>query len=79
MKNYNEKMIIFRPIQGVWQDVAGESGTLADTLKRFEIIVDDKLQYGRFYQYEKNTVTEIRYRVENTEKITITIWKTTLK
>ena len=70
MKPYKE--ITFRPIQGIWQDVAGDSGTLADTLKRYGLIIDDKCEFARFKDYEKRLT--IWYRAE-VQKITITMWK----
>ena len=64
------KEIIFRPIEGTWQDVAGDSGTLAETLERLSLIIDDKCEFGRF-RYEGFTVW---YRAQPL-KVTITIWK----
>lgn len=70
LRPYRE--IIFRPIQGIWQDVAGDSGTLADTLERYGLIIDDKCEFARFKDYEK--MMSIWYRA-HAQKITITLWK----
>lgn len=50
------KQIIFRPVQGVWQDVAGDSGTLADFLTEYEITLDDRTEFVRLKDYEKTSV-----------------------
>lgn len=66
------KEIQFRPIEGIWQDVAGDSGTLAETLERLNIIIDDKTQFARIYDYENKIC--IFYRA-SAMLVKITIWK----
>lgn len=66
------KEIQFRPIEGIWRDVTGDSGTLAETLERLNIIIDDKTQFARIYDYANDIC--IYYRA-SAMKIRITIWK----
>lgn len=62
----------FRPINGVWQDQTGTGKTLAEILKLYELLIDDKCEFARFKDYQ--TDTEIWYRA-TALKITITIWQ----
>lgn len=64
-----QKEITFRWIAGKWQDVTGDSGTLAEYLQHLDLIIDDKCQFARFYTDSQC----IYYRV-NGGKIIITIW-----
>lgn len=66
------KQIIFVPANGVWQDVAGDSGTLADTLARYDIILDDKTEFARIRDYENNLYILIKC---GAMKVTMTIWQ----
>ena len=76
MNKKNKPIVItFRPIGGIWQDVAGDSGTLAETLERFGIIIDDKCQFARFYDYVNNIC--IWYRAYTETKTTLTIYDIT--
>lgn len=54
MPKQNVKIILFRQVEGIWQDVAGESGTLADTLERLNIIIDDCTEFARIIKYSEN-------------------------
>ena len=67
------KEYIFKNVGGMFVNVAGESETLADILRQLEIVIDDKCQFARFYDYENERC--IYYRAYNWGKITITIWK----
>lgn len=66
------QVITFRPMQGIWRATSGDSDTLANYLQRFNLIVDDKAQFIRFYDRENKRV--IYYRADAL-KITLTIWK----
>lgn len=66
------KEMIFREIEGVWKCVSGESEILADVLLNLELIIDDKCQFARFYDYERNICTWYRHWGG---KITLTLWK----
>lgn len=44
----------FREIDGIWRDVLDKNGDiLADVLKQYEIIMDDRTQFARLYDYER--------------------------
>ena len=66
------KEMIFRPVKGIWKNVAGDSATLADVLTGLNLIIDDKCEFARFKDYENNI--SIWYRAK-AMKITITIWQ----
>ena len=53
-----------------WQDVEGN--VLADFLANYEMIVDDRTQFARMYDYDRNV--SIWYRA-SAGKIRITIWR----
>lgn len=67
------KIKTFMPIEGIWKDVAGDSGTLADTLERLNILIDDNTQFCRIIQYDNKICRTITYRAYNGLKITITL------
>lgn len=62
--------IIFRQIDGIWQDADG--CVLADFLANYEIIVDDRTQFARLYDYDRMLC--IYYRA-TAGKVQITIWR----
>lgn len=62
--------VIFRPVEGVWQDAQG--CILSDFLASYEIIVDDRCQFARLYDYGRMIL--IYYRA-SAGKVTITIWR----
>lgn len=66
------KKIIFQPMQGIWQDDASDSGTLAETLQRLGIIIDDRTQFARLYDYEKGIQINVHIGARNTY---IEIWQ----
>lgn len=43
---------IFRPMPDMWTD-ASSGKVLADVLQEYEIIVDDRTQFARIYDYER--------------------------
>lgn len=64
---------VFRNVDGVWRDVAGDGDILADVLLRYDLVVDDKAQFVRFIDYEYDIY--ILYRAYNDAKITLTVWR----
>ena len=62
--------VIFRPIDGIWRDAEG--CVLADLLADYDIIVDDRCQFARLYDYERRLI--IYYRA-SAGKVTLTIWR----
>lgn len=48
---------IFHPINGVWTDVLGkEHLILADVLMSYDILVDDRTQFMRLYDYDRGII-----------------------
>ena len=64
------KEFIFRPMPNVWMD-AGTCRILADVLAEYEIIVDDRTQFARIYDYERNIL--FYYRA-SAGKVQLTLW-----
>lgn len=64
---------IFILANGIWKDVAGDSGTLAEFLSEYDLLIDDRTQFARIYDYENNIC--IFYKVVNAIKIQIDIWQ----
>lgn len=65
------KQMLFRPVQGIWQDVAGDSGTFSDFLTEYGIIIDDRTEFVRLKDYERNISIWLRMEAM---KISVTIW-----
>lgn len=62
--------IIFRPVDGIWQDAEGH--VLADVLASYDIIVDDRTQFARLYDYERMICFFFR---SYAGKVTLTLWR----
>lgn len=62
---------IFRPMPEIWTD-ASTNKVLADVLNEYDIVVDDRTQFARLYDYQRGM--RIYYRA-SAGKVTITIWK----
>ena len=62
--------IRFRPVDGIWQDAEGH--VLADVLASYDIILDDRTQFARLYDYERELVIYFRAAAL---KATLTIWR----
>lgn len=63
----------FRLIGGVFRDIKNqEQELLTDVLTKYEIIVDDRTQFARLYDYVREVV--IYYRSHG-NVVTIIIWK----
>ena len=65
------KEMIFRPIDGIWRDCSN-GVVLADVLNEYELVIDDRAEFIRLKDYQRNF--SIYYRA-SAGKITITIWK----
>lgn len=64
----------FRPVDGSWVDVRGSKPViLADILQYYEILMDDRTQFARLYDYERRIV--IWYRAYSVMRVTIDVWK----
>ena len=64
---------VFRNVDGIWRDVAGNGDILADVLIRYDLVVDDKAEFIRFKDYERGIY--MWYRAYNEAKITLTVWR----
>lgn len=42
----------FRQIEGVWQDTRENAGILADFLATRNLLIDDRTQFARIYDYD---------------------------
>lgn len=60
----------FYEINGLWQDAHG--CVLADFLSEYNIVMDDRCQFARLYDYERMLC--IWYRA-HAGRVTITIWR----
>ena len=63
--------MIFRPIDGIWRDCS-TGAVLADVLSEYELVIDDRAEFIRFRDYQRNV--SIWYRA-SAGKISITIWQ----
>lgn len=61
---------IFREIGGVWRDLS-TGRVLADLLSEYEIIVDDRCQFARLYDYSRRVL--FLYRA-SAGKVTLTLF-----
>lgn len=66
------KELIFRPIEGIWTDTRENVGTLADFLAAKNLLIDDRTQFARIYDYEEGVC--YMYRASAC-KVSIEIWK----
>ena len=65
------KTLIFRPINGIWTETRENAGTLADFLAAYSLVIDDRMQFGRFYDYDAGYC--IYYRA-SAGKVSIEFW-----
>lgn len=63
--------MIFRPIDGIWQDCS-TGAVLADVLSEYDIVFDDRAEFMRLRDYDRNVYIWVR---AGANKVTITIWK----
>lgn len=64
--------LIFRPINGIWTDTRENAGTLADFLTAYDLLIDDRMQFARFYDYDEGI--EFLYRA-SAGKVEIEMWE----
>lgn len=62
--------IKFFNIQGKWQDAQG--CILADFLASYDMVIDDRCQFARLYDYERMILIYYRASAGN---VKITIWR----
>lgn len=65
------KEMIFRPIDGIYRDPASGK-VLADVLDEYELLIDDRMQFARIYDYERELL--IYYRAGSL-MVRLTFWK----
>lgn len=70
MNNKPKLYLVFRPVGGQW--LSAEGILLADFLAERGIVMDDRCQFARLYDYD--AMECIWYRAYDAQKITITIW-----
>ena len=63
--------MIFRDIDGIWRDCS-TGAVLADVLSEYDIMVDDRAEFMRLRDYDRNV--SIWYRA-SAGRVKITIWK----
>ena len=63
--------MIFRPIDGIWQDCSS-GAVLADVLNEYDMLIDDRSEFIRLHDYDRNV--SIWYRA-SAGKVKITIWQ----
>lgn len=63
----------FRFIGGMWRDVAGNGGVLADILARWELEIDYRTQFARIKDLDQGL--EFTFRAWTCAKIELTITK----
>lgn len=66
------KTLIFRPINGIWTDSSENSGTLADFLATHSLLIDDRTQFARIYDYDEGVCYYYR---ASAGKVSIEIWR----
>lgn len=63
----------FRMVNGLWLDVAGNGGILADVLANWGFDIDYRTQFARIMDYERGL--RILYRAYTYGKIEVDIYK----
>lgn len=64
---------VFVPVNGIWTDVSSpEPATLAQVMHSLDMIIDDRTQFARLYDYERGI--EIWYRAYGAMRITIDLY-----
>lgn len=57
-------------IEGAWRDTYGN--ILADVLAKYGLLIDDRTQFARIYDYERMIIFYFR---ASAGKITLTLWR----
>lgn len=65
------KTLVFRPINGIWTDTSENTGTLADFLAANSLLIDDRTQFARIYDYDEGICYYYR---ASAGKVSIEIW-----
>lgn len=63
--------LIFRPINGIWTDTRENAGILADFLAANNLLIDDRTQFARIYDYDEGI--EYLYRA-SADKVEVEMW-----
>lgn len=66
------KDYMFRNLGGRWSEIHDIDLTLADVLSKYELVLDDRTEFARFYDFERNVV--FWYRAYTWAKVTLTLW-----
>lgn len=45
--------LIFRQVNGIWTDTRENAGVLADFLAANNLLIDDRTQFARIYDYDE--------------------------
>ena len=64
--------LLFRPINGIWTDISENTGTLADFLAAHSLLIDDRTQFARIYDYDECICYHYR---ASAGKVSIELWK----
>lgn len=64
------KQMIFRDIDGMWRDCS-YGAILADVLSEYNLLIDDRTQFARIYDYERGVCFWYRASAGN---IKLTLW-----
>lgn len=64
--------LVFRPIDGIWMDTRENTGTLADFLAAHSLLIDDRTQFARIYDYDEGVCYYYRAQAG---KVSIEIWR----
>ena len=62
---------VFRPIEDQWVDVKNNAGLLADFLGERSLLVDDRTQFARIYDYDAGI---LYYYRAGAGSVRITLW-----
>lgn len=62
---------VFRPIEDKWVDVKNNAGLLADFLGARSLLVDDRTQFARIYDYDAGI---LYYYRAGAGSVRITLW-----
>ena len=66
------KTLIFRPISGMWTEIGNNAGLLSDYLAERSLLIDDRTQFARIYDYDAGVL--YMYRA-TAGKVSIEEWK----
>lgn len=64
--------LTFRNLGGAWCEIHDLNLLLSDVLSKYDILFDERTQFARLYDYDRNVVFWIR--AYTMAKVTITLW-----